>query len=137
MSRFGAATRLAHAGGPPDARGGYGGRVPLDPVGQRAAELDTSWKNRAACAHLDDNEVEWFFPPDGHWNDDEDTLRTRKAVTDRRAILAKQVCARCPVIGECATYALTVREPWGVWGGLDQGERERLLSVGRGKRGGS
>jgi WhiB family redox-sensing transcriptional regulator len=30
---------------------------------------------------------------------------------------AKEICARCPVIGECLEGALERREPWGVWGG--------------------
>jgi WhiB family redox-sensing transcriptional regulator len=30
---------------------------------------------------------------------------------------AKEICARCPVIGECLEGAIERREPWGVWGG--------------------
>lgn len=135
MSLHKAATRLGHLpAGDPRAPGGYGGCVPLDPVGQRAAEQDTSWKNRAACARPDVDPT-WFFPPDGTWWDSEDTLRARSVETARRAVLAKQVCARCPVITQCRAYVLIVREPWGVWGGLDQAERARLLAAS-GKRGG-
>ncbi len=41
-----------------------------------------------------------------------------------RDLAAKAVCARCPVIAECAAHALQVREPYGVWGGLTEDERE-------------
>ena len=30
---------------------------------------------------------------------------------------AKEICARCPVIGNCLEGAIERREPWGVWGG--------------------
>lgn len=38
------------------------------------------------------------------------------------------MCARCPVALECHRYALAVREPYGVWGGLTEEERRVLLS---------
>lgn len=31
--------------------------------------------------------------------------------------MAKQICARCPVMAECLEGAIDRREPWGVWGG--------------------
>ena len=31
--------------------------------------------------------------------------------------LAKQICARCPVMAQCLEGAIDRREPWGVWGG--------------------
>ncbi|CAM5312487.1 hypothetical protein SNARM312S_06834 [Streptomyces narbonensis] len=34
---------------------------------------------------------------------------------------------RCPVRAECAAHALAVREPYGVWGGLTEDEREELM----------
>jgi WhiB family redox-sensing transcriptional regulator len=45
-----------------------------------------------------------------------------------RANKAKQVCSACPVIVQCRHHALTVREPYGIWGGLDEGERRRAFS---------
>jgi hypothetical protein len=44
----------------------------------------------------------------------------------RRDRSAKAVCARCEVRVECADYALRAREPYGVWGGLTEEERERV-----------
>jgi WhiB family redox-sensing transcriptional regulator len=37
---------------------------------------------------------------------------------------AKSICARCPYRDECAAWALRVREPDGVWGGLTAEERQ-------------
>jgi WhiB family redox-sensing transcriptional regulator len=35
------------------------------------------------------------------------------------------------VIEACRSHALTVREPYGVWGGLTEDERESFYSRGR------
>ncbi|MBA0053488.1 WhiB family transcriptional regulator [Streptomyces sp. AJS327] len=44
---------------------------------------------------------------------------------------AKRVCAGCPVKSQCLTHALTFREDYGVWGGLDEHERAELLRRAR------
>ncbi len=41
-----------------------------------------------------------------------------------RETAAKAICAGCPVRDACAAHALRVREPYGVWGGLSEDERE-------------
>ena len=41
---------------------------------------------------------------------------------------AKELCRRCPVIAQCRAHALAVGEPFGVWGGLSESDRERLLN---------
>ncbi|MDG3013783.1 WhiB family transcriptional regulator [Speluncibacter jeojiensis] len=51
-----------------------------------------------------------------------ETRRTRH----RREEQAKKVCDTCPVRAQCLNHALTVREPFGVWGGLTEGERRRI-----------
>jgi WhiB family redox-sensing transcriptional regulator len=55
---------------------------------------------------------------------------SHEAPDDRqeRERLAKLLCARCPVRGECLAYALRVREPLGIWGGLNESERRDLLA---------
>jgi WhiB family transcriptional regulator, redox-sensing transcriptional regulator len=40
---------------------------------------------------------------------------------------AKQFCAQCPVVMQCRDYSLTFHEPFGIWGGLTEGERDRIL----------
>lgn len=44
--------------------------------------------------------------------------------------VAKKMCATCPVIKECATYAIVAAEPHGVWGGLTPMQR-RAIRLGR------
>jgi len=43
----------------------------------------------------------------------------------------------CPVRQECLDYALRVREPFGIWGGLNEAERRALTTTapGMGSRG--
>jgi transcription factor WhiB len=53
--------------------------------------------------------------------------RTRAAAREERA---KQVCRTCPVMQQCRRHALSVREPYGVWGGLSKSERDALLGGG-------
>ena len=66
---------------------------------------------RAACREADGA---IFFSPDGE----------REPAREVREARAKAICARCPVIRECAGYAIAASERYGVWGGLS--ERERL-----------
>jgi WhiB family redox-sensing transcriptional regulator len=40
---------------------------------------------------------------------------------------AKRVCGRCEVQPECLEYALDTRQRYGVWGGLSERERRKLL----------
>lgn len=46
----------------------------------------------------------------------------------RREERAKAVCATCPVIDRCRDHALAVQEPYGVWGGLTEAERARIIA---------
>lgn len=49
-----------------------------------------------------------FFPEDSH-------LLSIDHHAERK--LALEICNRCPVKKECADYALTASEPFGIWGG--------------------
>ena len=60
---------------------------------------------------------ELFFHPEGE----------RGPSRARRDQAAKAVCATCPVLAQCAAHALAAREPYGVWGGLSEQDREVLL----------
>jgi WhiB family redox-sensing transcriptional regulator len=42
--------------------------------------------------------------------------------------VAKAVCQRCAVLTPCREYALRSRQPFGVWGGLDEAERRAIWS---------
>ncbi len=46
---------------------------------------------------------------------------------DDPADKAKAICAICPVREPCLEYAITAREKQGVWGGLTEKERRRLI----------
>ncbi len=72
------------------------------------------WQAAAACRGMD---VATFFHP---WGE-------RGADRDQRAGRAKKICAGCPVIDACRRHALSAQEPYGVWGGLTEEERLRLL----------
>jgi WhiB family redox-sensing transcriptional regulator len=69
-----------------------------------------SWRLRAACRQVDSAV---FFSPDGE----------RGPARQVREARAKAICARCPVIRECAAYAITAGERHGVWGGLSERDR--------------
>lgn len=44
-----------------------------------------------------------------------------------RALRAKRACFQsCPIVNECAEYAITVGIPYGIWGAMDEQERERI-----------
>jgi len=75
------------------------------------------WQRLGACRGRDSAQ---FFHPDGE----------RGSSRGRREARAKLVCDTCPVRPECAAHALSVREPYGVWGGFSEAERMRLLAAG-------
>jgi WhiB family redox-sensing transcriptional regulator len=79
-----------------------------------ATAVIASWESRALCRDADSG---CFIPP----------LR-EESETERRAreLAAKRVCAACPVRQECLEYALRLREPFGIWGGLSETERRDL-----------
>ncbi|KUG59352.1 transcription factor WhiB [Serinicoccus chungangensis] len=68
------------------------------------------WQFEGACRTAS---PEVFFHPEGE----------RGPARRRRDERAKQVCASCPVLEQCRTHALAVREPYGVWGGMTEEER--------------
>ena len=64
------------------------------------------WRDRAACAGTDTSA---FFLEQSNGNP-----------------YALRVCARCEVRAECLEYALA-RNEWGIWGGMSENARRRLL----------
>ncbi len=69
----------------------------------------TVWRKRAGCKGLD---VELFYPAP------EDESEANEA---------KAICAQCPVRQACLEYALAHREREGVWGGMTERERRRIV----------
>lgn len=39
---------------------------------------------------------------------------------------AKNACRMCPVMAQCAEYAITHREEYGIWGGTSPAERKAI-----------
>lgn len=70
-----------------------------------------SWQDRSACRGM---ETELFFAVDF----------ARGAPKRAHEAAAKAVCATCPVLAECQTWALAFHEPHGIWGGLTPEERD-------------
>jgi WhiB family redox-sensing transcriptional regulator len=50
-----------------------------------------------------------------------------KPEKDARVDMARALCRACPVRQACLDYSLSVQEPHGIWGGLNELERRRLL----------
>ncbi len=72
------------------------------------------WQVRGKCRTIDPDQ---FFPSDAE--------RGRARAT--RVERAKALCSVCPVIQECLQHAMSVREPYGVWGGTTPDERNQLM----------
>jgi WhiB family transcriptional regulator, redox-sensing transcriptional regulator len=51
--------------------------------------------------------------------------------TGSGVVAAQKVCRRCPVAEQCLDYALAHRIEFGVWGGVSERGRRRLLSARR------
>lgn len=69
--------------------------------------MNATWRQHAACRGLD---PEIFYPP-----------------SDEESEEAKSVCGECPVRQLCLEHALVHRERDGVWGGLTERERRRIV----------
>ena len=74
------------------------------------------WQIKAACRGP---QAAVFFPP---------TSIERKDEKEEREARAKAICASCPVRKPCLEYAIRIREPHGIWGGLNELERKQLMS---------
>ena len=92
------------------------GRTQPKTVARPVWQDNIDWQDRALCRGAN---ADLFFAP--HHLE-------KKEERDAREAQAKAVCARCPVRQECLEFALAVREPHGIWGGLNETERRRLLT---------
>ena len=76
----------------------------------------------------------WEWQLDGACRDADPTTffhteNERGARRRRREANAKAVCAQCPVLQQCRSFALESREPFGIWGGLGEGDREAIWAA--------
>ena len=78
--------------------------------------VDDLWQAKAACRGP---QSAVFFPP-SHFE--------RKDEKEARESRAKAICSTCPVRRPCLDYALRIREPHGIWGGLNEFERKQVLA---------
>ncbi|GDY28663.1 WhiB family transcriptional regulator [Gandjariella thermophila] len=76
------------------------------------------WQLYGACRGFDST---LFFHPDGE----------RGPARERREARAKAICFSCPVLEKCREHALAVQEPYGIWGGMGEGERRALIAARR------
>jgi Transcription factor WhiB len=76
-------------------------------------EYDPRWQSRSSCA-LPENEklVPYFF-----------------SANPEKKAAAKNLCFSCDVRKECVKDALESKTIWGIWGGKDDNELRRTLSV--------
>jgi WhiB family redox-sensing transcriptional regulator len=74
---------------------------------------DLSWQKDAICALPQNDGVKDFF----------------FSTNPSEKYQAKNLCFLCPVRSECLKWALENRQIWGIWGGKDEGEIRRALSV--------
>jgi len=82
----------------------------------RSQRVDELWQQRAACKGP---QSAVFFPP---------TQAERKDDRVARESRAKEICALCSVRRPCLNYAMSIREPHGIWGGLNEVERKQLMA---------
>ena len=73
------------------------------------------WQLEGLCRGSDSG---LFYAPDDE----------RPTVRRQRETAAVAVCKACPVLEACRKQALETREPYGVWGGLTEVERRRMLA---------
>lgn len=81
-----------------------------------ASAPSTSWQAHGLCRTIDSGV---FFPP-AHFE--------HKPEREAREKRAKAICNECPVRPECLDWALSTKEPHGVWGGYAESDRKQVLS---------
>lgn len=72
-----------------------------------------NWQSEATCAKpFNKYALDWFFSKDF-----------------KEKYAAKNMCFTCPVRSQCLQWALEHRQIWGIWGGRDEVDIRRTLSV--------
>ncbi|MGH3862464.1 WhiB family transcriptional regulator [Actinokineospora sp.] len=73
------------------------------------------WQTKGSCRGVDSVV---FFHPDAE----------RGPARAAREARAKAICRACPVLEKCREHALSVQEPYGIWGAMGEGERRALIA---------
>jgi WhiB family transcriptional regulator, redox-sensing transcriptional regulator len=81
-----------------------------------AQRVEEVWQVKAACRGP---QAAVFFPPSHFERKDEKLERESRA---------KAICETCSVRRPCLAYAIKIREPHGIWGGLNESERKQVLA---------
>ena len=84
---------------------------------QLLAPPEAGWREEAACLSYP---AVLFFGVD----DNESPIERRA-----REEQAKSICANCSVRSECLDFAISAREPYGIWGGLTELERKAAANA--------
>lgn len=80
---------------------------------------EESWRMRSKCGP---ENADLFFPP----------TYLPTSVRQETEAAAKRICAECPVRGECLEDSLARSNESGIWGGMNEKERNQLRkSIGR------
>ena len=74
---------------------------------------DFDWHDDAECSKTENKKISKFF----------------FSSVPSEKYEARNLCFACPVRKDCLKWALEHKEIWGVWGGKDEGEIRRALSV--------
>jgi WhiB family transcriptional regulator, redox-sensing transcriptional regulator len=78
---------------------------------------EPAWQQRAACRGPI---AKVFFPP---------SAPESRYAREAREARAKAICRGCEVRTECLEYAVEIREPHGIWGGLSEAERRVRFAI--------
>jgi WhiB family redox-sensing transcriptional regulator len=89
--------------------------LPKGGLSVSAQRTGEEWQLRAACRGP---QAAVFFPPGSFERKDEKLARESRA---------KEICRTCPSKKPCLEYAIAIREPHGIWGGLSETERKAML----------
>lgn len=76
------------------------------------------WHQHALCS---DKPQEWFFGGE----EQEGKKRHRPTLNMAEVRRAQMICAQCPVMQECLTWALVRHEEFGIWGGTTGRDRAK------------
>ena len=101
--------RAMHEVGP---RQRNGARAAAPPIARNAEAW--GWQMSALCRGTDPSV---FFHPDGE----------RGLKRHQRKQSARRLCSQCPVVMQCLDYSLRFHEPYGIWGGIAEDERHKIL----------